>query len=64
MQAEGLAKALTTISAEAKKVDPNTMGLQYLDAIKKLAESPGSKFFFPLEMTSLVEQFVPAKGKS
>ncbi len=61
LQAEGLAQALETISAEAKKVDANTMGLQYLDAIKKLAEGPGSKFFFPLELTKLVEQFVPGK---
>ena len=61
LNAEGLAKALTTISAEAKKVDTNTMGLQYLDAVKKLAEGPGSKFFFPLEMTKLVEQFGPKK---
>ena len=61
LNAEGLAKALTTISAEAKKVDTNTMGLQYLDAIKKLAEGPASKFFFPLELTKLVEQFVPGK---
>jgi regulator of protease activity HflC (stomatin/prohibitin superfamily) len=63
LQAEGLAKALATISAEAKKVDANTMGLQYLDAIKKLAEGQGSKFFFPLELTGLVEQFA-GKGKS
>jgi len=61
LNAEGLAKALTTISAEAKKVDTNTMGLQYLDAIKMLAEGPSSKFFFPLELTKLVEQFVPGK---
>ena len=61
LNAEGLAKALTTISAEAKKVDTNTMGLQYLDAIKKLAEGPSSKFFFPLELTKLVEQFMPEK---
>jgi len=64
LNAEGLAKALVTISAEAKKVDPNTMGLQYLDAIKKLAEGPASKFFFPLELTKLVEQFGPGKLKS
>jgi len=37
------------------------MGLQYLDAIKKLAEGPASKFFFPLELTKLVEQFGPGK---
>jgi regulator of protease activity HflC (stomatin/prohibitin superfamily) len=61
LNAEGLAKALVTISTEAKKVDTNTMGLQYLDAIKKLAEGPGSKFFFPLELTKLVEQFMPGK---
>jgi regulator of protease activity HflC (stomatin/prohibitin superfamily) len=64
LNAEGLAKALASISVEAKKVDPNTMGLQYLDAIKKLAEGPSSKFFFPLELTKLVEQFMPAKEKS
>jgi regulator of protease activity HflC (stomatin/prohibitin superfamily) len=61
LNAEGLAKALVTISTEAKKVDTNTMGLQYLDAIKKLAEGPASKFFFPLELTKLVEQFMPGK---
>jgi regulator of protease activity HflC (stomatin/prohibitin superfamily) len=61
LNAEGLAKALETICAEAKKVDSNTMGLQYLDAIKRLADGPSSKFFFPLELTKLVEQFMPEK---
>jgi regulator of protease activity HflC (stomatin/prohibitin superfamily) len=61
LNAEGLAKALETICAEAKKVDSNTMGLQYLDAIKRLADGPSSKFFFPLELTKLVEQFMPGK---
>ena len=61
LNAEGLAKALSSISVEAKKVDPNTMGLQYLDAIKRLADGPSSKFFFPLELTKLVEQFMPGK---
>jgi hypothetical protein len=37
------------------------MGLQYLDAIKRLADGPSSKFFFPLELTKLVEQFMPGK---
>src|SRR5450756_1016353 len=38
LNAEGLAKALVTISTEAKKVDTNTMGLQYLLSLIHISE--------------------------
>ncbi len=40
----------------AKEVDPKTMTLQYLDALRSIGASPSTKYFFPLEFTKIVEQ--------
>ena len=42
VQAEGFALALTQIQASASGLDPNTMTLQYFDALKKLGASPAT----------------------
>ena len=55
LRAEGFSEALTRIFSAAKEVDEKTMSLQYLEALKKLGESPSSKFVFPLEFTRLLE---------
>ncbi len=55
LRAEGFSQALTRIFSAAKEVDEKTMSLQYLEALKKLGESPSSKFVFPLEFTRLLE---------
>lgn len=62
LRAEGFALALEKIFETARGVDPNTMTLQYLDALKALGASPSTKFIFPLEFTSLVAPFVSNRG--
>src|SRR5712692_285923 len=56
LRAEGEAQALGTIFNVAKTVDTNTMSLQYFDTLKTVGASPASKFFFPLELTKLIER--------
>jgi regulator of protease activity HflC (stomatin/prohibitin superfamily) len=54
LQAEGYALALSQISEAAEGLDPNTMTLQYLDALKKLGASPATKLVVPMELTGLL----------
>ena len=54
--ADGLAQALGLINASAKNADARTMAIQYLDALKKIGESPSTKYIFPMEFTSLVSR--------
>ncbi len=54
LRAQGFSNALGQIFQVARGVDANTMGLQYLDALKALGASPSSKFIFPLEFTRLL----------
>jgi regulator of protease activity HflC (stomatin/prohibitin superfamily) len=54
VQAEGYSTALTQIHEAAKGLDPNTMTLQYLDALKKLGASPATKFVVPVELSRLL----------
>lgn len=53
-KAQGLASALETITASARSADNATMLLQYLDALKQLANSPSTKIILPLELTGLI----------
>ncbi|HEV8638694.1 MAG TPA: SPFH domain-containing protein [Chloroflexota bacterium] len=54
LRAEGYALALKTISDVARGLDSQTMGLQYLDALKMLGSSPATKLLLPLEFASLL----------
>ncbi len=54
LRAQGFANALGQIFQVAQGVDANTMGLQYLEALKALGASPSSKFIFPMEFTRLL----------
>lgn len=58
LRAEGFALALERIFEVANRVDPNTMTLQYFEALKDMAESPSTKFIFPLEFTGMMQNFV------
>src|SRR6266487_1316526 len=60
LKAEGYAQALGTVFNVAKTVDTNTMSLQYFDTLKTVGASPASKFFFPLELTKLIERALQA----
>lgn len=54
LRAEGFALALTTIHESARSVDAKTMSLQYLEALKRIGESPSTKFVIPMEFTNLL----------
>jgi regulator of protease activity HflC (stomatin/prohibitin superfamily) len=63
LRAEGYQKALEAIFAAAKNIDQKTMTLQYFETLKKMAESPSTKYIFPMEFTSLISDFVGKKSK-
>ncbi len=54
VQAEGYASALQQIYTSARGLDPNTMTLQYFEALKKLGASPATKFVVPMELSRLL----------
>jgi regulator of protease activity HflC (stomatin/prohibitin superfamily) len=54
LRAEGFALALTTIYESARSVDAKTMSLQYLEALKRIGDSPSTKFVIPMEFTNLL----------
>ena len=61
LKAEGFSVALEKIFAAAQTVDQKTMTLQYFETLKSLGQGASTKFIFPLEFTSMVENFI--KGK-
>ena len=61
LKAEGFAMALEKIFASAKQIDQKTMTLQYFETLKSVGQGASSKFIFPLEFTSMIENFVKAK---
>jgi regulator of protease activity HflC (stomatin/prohibitin superfamily) len=54
LRAEGFSLALDHISAVARGLDPNTLLLQYLDALRQVASSPSTKVLVPMELTNLL----------
>ena len=63
LKAEGFAVALEKIFAAAKTVDQKTMTLQYFETLKSLGQGAASKFIFPMEFTSMIENFMKGKEK-
>jgi regulator of protease activity HflC (stomatin/prohibitin superfamily) len=63
LKAQGYAKALENIFAAAKSIDQKTMTLQYFDALKELGRSESTKYIFPMEFTSMMENFVKGDKK-
>jgi regulator of protease activity HflC (stomatin/prohibitin superfamily) len=61
LRADGFAVALEKIFKAAKTVDQKTMTLQYFETLKSLGQGASSKFIFPMEFTSMIENFM--KGK-
>ncbi|MEN6435920.1 MAG: SPFH domain-containing protein [Anaerolineaceae bacterium] len=61
LRAEGYSAALDKIYGVAKSIDQKTMTLQYFDALKNMASGASTKFIFPMEFTSLLENFVHPK---
>ena len=56
LDAEGYANALGQIYQSARVVDANTMGLQYLQTLREMAQSASTKWIVPIELSSLAEQ--------
>ena len=61
LRAEGFSMALDKIFEVAQTVDPKTMTLQYFETLKAIGISPSTKYIFPLEFTSLLENFVKSR---
>src|SRR5512135_1945388 len=64
LRAEGFALALDRIFASAKVIDQKTMTLQYFETLKNLGQGASTKFIFPLEFTSMIENFIKNKDGS
>jgi len=61
LRAEGFASALQRIYSIAQEIDSKTMTLQYFETLKAMGTGPSTKFIFPMEFTSLLENFVNKK---
>jgi regulator of protease activity HflC (stomatin/prohibitin superfamily) len=64
LRAEGFALALDRIFASAKSIDQKTMTLQYFDTLRNLGQGASTKFVFPLEFTSMIENFMKNRDGS
>jgi len=63
LKAQGFAKALDHIFASAKAIDQKTMTLQYFETLKSVGASPSTKYIFPMEFTSLLDNFLGKDAK-
>ena len=57
LRAEGFSLALSKINESASEADQRTMALQYLEALKALGASPGTKFIIPAELSAFAAPF-------
>ena len=64
LRAEGYAVALEKINNIANTVDSRTMTLQYFEALKIMSANPSTKYIFPMEFTSLLDNFVNIRKES
>ena len=53
LEAEGFAIGLERINQTAENVAPNTMGLQYLEMMKRLGEGESTKWILPMDLSSM-----------
>jgi len=58
LKAQGFAKALDNIFASAKAIDQKTMTLQYFETLRAIGSSPATKYIFPMEFTSMLDNFL------
>jgi regulator of protease activity HflC (stomatin/prohibitin superfamily) len=63
LRAEGYSTALDTIFKVANTVDPKTMTIQYFETLKAIGLGASTKYIFPMEFTSLLENFVGSLKK-
>jgi regulator of protease activity HflC (stomatin/prohibitin superfamily) len=62
LNAEGFGQALTRIYESASAIDQKTMLLQYLEALKRIGESPSTKYVIPAEFTQFVGPLAAGLG--
>jgi len=62
LRAQGYAKALDHIFESAQAIDQKTMTLQYFDALKEIGRGASTKYIFPMEFTSMIQNFI--KGEN
>lgn len=63
LRAEGYSLALEKIFGVAQTVDSKTMTLQYFETLKNMAQGASTKYIFPMEFTSLLEDFIKHREK-
>jgi regulator of protease activity HflC (stomatin/prohibitin superfamily) len=63
LKAQGFAKAIDAIYNSAKGVDQKTMTLQYFETLKSIGMSPSTKYIFPMEFTSMLDNFLGKDAK-
>lgn len=63
LRAEGYSQALEKIFGVAQTVDSKTMTLQYFETLKNMAQGASTKYIFPMEFTSLLEDFIKHREK-
>jgi len=61
LRAEGYAAALQRIYSVAETIDQKNMTLQYFETLKEMGTGSATKFIFPMEFTSLMENFITGK---
>ena len=64
LRAQGYSAALEQILSVAKDVDGKTLTLQYFETLKNMASSPSTKYIFPMEFTSLLDNFVSLRKEN
>jgi hypothetical protein len=64
LRAEGFANALDKIFGVAKEIDQKTLTLQYFETLKELGIGASTKFIFPMEFTSMLENFIKGEKES
>jgi regulator of protease activity HflC (stomatin/prohibitin superfamily) len=62
LRAEGYALALENVFQAAREIDPKTMSLQYLEALRSLAAGPATKWVIPAEFSELLGSLLNRRG--
>jgi len=63
LRAEGYSLALDKIFSIAQTIDSKTITLQYFDTLKNMAQGASTKYIFPMEFTSLLNDFIKQREK-
>jgi regulator of protease activity HflC (stomatin/prohibitin superfamily) len=62
LNAEGYSNALDQINTVAQGADSRTMSLKYFETLEQLGKGQATKFIFPMEFTSMLQNFVRGNG--